>query len=29
VEIQGGALAGRYDWTSQREAASTDNAPPR
>jgi SAM-dependent methyltransferase len=29
VEVQGGALAGRYDWTSQREAASTENAPPR
>jgi SAM-dependent methyltransferase len=29
VDVQGGALAGRYDWTSQREAASTRNAPPR
>jgi SAM-dependent methyltransferase len=29
VEVQGGAMAGRYDWTSQREAAGVGNAPPR
>jgi SAM-dependent methyltransferase len=29
VEVQGGAMAGRYDWTSQRDAVSTRNAPPR
>jgi SAM-dependent methyltransferase len=29
VEVQGGAMAGRYDWTSQRDAVGTDNAPPR
>jgi SAM-dependent methyltransferase len=29
VEVQGGAMAGRYPWTAQRDAASTHNAPPR
>jgi SAM-dependent methyltransferase len=29
VEVHGGALAGRYDWTSQREATSPLNAPQR
>jgi SAM-dependent methyltransferase len=29
VEVHGGAMAGRYDWTSQRDAASTHNAPQR
>jgi SAM-dependent methyltransferase len=27
VEVQGGAMAGRYDWTSQRQAASGHDAP--
>ncbi len=27
VEVEGGAMAGRYDWTSQREAAGTGQAP--
>jgi SAM-dependent methyltransferase len=27
VEVQGGAMAGRYDWTSQRQAASPRNLP--
>jgi SAM-dependent methyltransferase len=29
VEVQGGAMAGRYDWTSQREAAGASSVPPR
>jgi SAM-dependent methyltransferase len=29
VEIQEGPLAGRYDWTSQREAAGASSASPR
>ena len=29
VDVKGGAMAGRYDWRSQREATSTSNAPPR
>jgi SAM-dependent methyltransferase len=29
VEVEGGAMAGRYAWTSQREAAVTGNAPQR
>jgi SAM-dependent methyltransferase len=29
VEIQGGPLAGRSDWTAQREAAGAGSAPPR
>jgi SAM-dependent methyltransferase len=29
VEVQGGAMSGRYDWTAQRDAASTQNAPQR
>jgi hypothetical protein len=29
VEVRGGPMAGRYDWTAQREAAGTDNTPPR
>jgi SAM-dependent methyltransferase len=29
VEVQGGAIAGRYDWTSQREAAAAGNMPQR
>jgi hypothetical protein len=28
VEVRGGPMAGRYDWTSQREVAGTDNTPP-
>jgi SAM-dependent methyltransferase len=27
VEVQGGGMAGRYDWTSQRQAASPRNLP--
>jgi SAM-dependent methyltransferase len=29
IEIQEGPLAGRYDWTSQREAAGASSTPPR
>ncbi len=29
VEVQGGAMAGRHAWTSQRDLASTDNVPQR
>jgi len=29
VEVQGGAIAGRYDWTSQREATSGISTPQR
>jgi SAM-dependent methyltransferase len=29
MEVHGGAMAGRHDWTSQRDAASTDKAPQR
>jgi SAM-dependent methyltransferase len=29
VEVQGGAMAGRYAWTSQRQAASSRDAPQR
>jgi SAM-dependent methyltransferase len=29
VEVQGGAMAGRYDWAALRDAASTDSTPPR
>jgi SAM-dependent methyltransferase len=29
VEVQGGAMSGRHDWTAQRDAASTQNAPQR
>jgi SAM-dependent methyltransferase len=29
VEVQGGAMTGRHDWTSHRDAASTNNAPQR
>jgi SAM-dependent methyltransferase len=29
VEVQGGAMAGQYDWTAQRQAASSDNGPQR
>jgi SAM-dependent methyltransferase len=29
VEVQGGDTAGRYDWTSRREAAGAGSAPPR
>jgi SAM-dependent methyltransferase len=29
LEVQGGAMAGRYDWTAQRDAASTHNASQR
>jgi SAM-dependent methyltransferase len=29
VEVQGGVMAGRYAWTSQREAASTTSTPQR
>jgi SAM-dependent methyltransferase len=29
VDVQDGAMAGRYDWTALRDAASTDSAPQR
>jgi SAM-dependent methyltransferase len=29
IEMQGGATAGRYNWTSQRDPASAENAPRR
>jgi SAM-dependent methyltransferase len=29
AEVQGSTMAGRYHWTSQREAAGTTTAPPR
>jgi SAM-dependent methyltransferase len=29
VEVQGSAMAGRHDWTSQRDGSSTDNVPQR
>jgi SAM-dependent methyltransferase len=29
VEVQGGAMAGRHDWTSQREAAGASSTPQR
>jgi SAM-dependent methyltransferase len=29
VEVQGGAMSGRYGWTAQRDAAGTQNAPQR
>ena len=29
MEVQGGAIAGGYDWTAQRQAAGSDNGPQR
>jgi hypothetical protein len=29
VEVQGGAMAGRYDWTSEREAVGASSMPRR
>jgi SAM-dependent methyltransferase len=29
VEVRGGAMAGRHDWASEREAAGASSAPPR
>jgi hypothetical protein len=29
VEVQGGAMAGRYDWTSEREAVGASSTPQR
>jgi SAM-dependent methyltransferase len=29
VEVQGGAISGRYEWTSQRQAANSQGAPQR